>query len=104
MYMGCLLKEFILCGCLSLFKLCQLALAVICGTILSLAIFFLAPAFLTSFTGAGAGEVLVGAKEFAKIRALGTPAAILTMVAQVDFFFFKLLSGRVSVLLELTYR
>lgn len=63
-----------------------LALAVICGTILSLAIFFLAPAFLTSFTGAGAGEVLVGAKEFAKIRALGTPAAILTMVAQALCF------------------
>jgi Na+-driven multidrug efflux pump len=64
----------------------SLALAVICGSLLGLGIYFLAPPFLSFFTGTTGGEVLVGAQQFSGIRALGAPAGIVTMVSQALCF------------------
>jgi Na+-driven multidrug efflux pump len=63
-----------------------IALAMICGVILSLSIFFFAPAFLSSFIGSSSSHTLFCAKQFAEIRALGTPAGIVMMVSQALCF------------------
>jgi putative MATE family efflux protein len=67
----------------------SLSLAIICGTILGLVIYFGAPAFLSSFTGSSSGEVLMAARQFSEIRAVGAPAGILIMVAQALCFGVK---------------
>ena len=72
----------------------SIALAVICGTILGVGIFLFAPPFLSFFTGTTSGEILIGAKQFAEIRALGAPAAIVTMVSQSLCFGILQLSSR----------
>ena len=64
----------------------SLALSIVCGSLLGLGIFFLAPAFLSSFTGSRSGAVLAGARQFARVRALGAPAGVVTMVAQALCF------------------
>ena len=63
-----------------------LALAVLSGTVLSISIYFLAPYALVAFTGSSASDVLVGARRFAEIRAVGTAGGIITMVTQALCF------------------